>query len=131
MKISEVRTAIAAVLADGLDGVHVYDRLPESIKVPAVAIAGLTVFEQTQDGGRVMSVDVYGVVSMRNTDRLDDLDALMDAEEDNSIPAVINSDPTLDDEVDSTRVVTVGEYRAIEVGSEGYYAATARLEIFC
>ena len=129
--IADVRDGLVEVLTNGLSpDVNVY-RLPaDNVDVPAVIVAGITGRPETFDAaGRTLTVDLYVVVSHRNLDEVDVLDRLVDESQADSVPAVIHADMTLGDRDASAKVTGFGEYREMEIGGIGFYAATVNVEV--
>jgi hypothetical protein len=122
--LGEVRTALAAQIADALPWLNVY-RLPaDSISAPAVIIGGLTIDLLTADGNMQIGVDIHCAVSRRNVDEVDTLDRLAHPNDDQSVWAVLEADPTLGGVVNDCLVTRVDHYREAQYGDIGYYAST-------
>jgi hypothetical protein len=127
--LADVRSAIADTLSASLPGINCY-RLPvDNPSAPCLIVAGRATIPQTIDGMVVDTFDVYAAVSHRNSDLIDDLDALTDAAGADSAVAALGADPSLGGVVFSSVVVSVGEYRELVMGDTSYYAATITVEI--
>jgi hypothetical protein len=127
--LSDIRDGLAEVIADACPGVTVH-RLPSpSVDVPAVVLGGFTFDEIAFGGVQRVNVDVFVVVSGRDTDLLDDLDALVDPSRSDSVVSAIDDDADLGGRAMSARVASVGEYRPEDNAGSPAYAATVRVEV--
>ena len=127
--LADVRTAIATTVGAALPGINVY-RLPvDNPTAPCVIVAGRSTTPTTLDGIVTDTFDVYVAVSHRNTDIIDDLDALTDAAGTGSAVTALAADHTLGGVVFSSEVTSVGQYRELTMGDVSYYAATITLEV--
>jgi hypothetical protein len=124
----QLRDALADAL-HSVSGVHVYRVPPDNIQSPAVIVGGFDWEADTFVEGRKVNVNLWVATSRRNAAFIDALDHLCDP--DDGVAEALNDDPTLGGAVDSVRVVSVGDYRDLEIAGTGYYAATIRCEVFC
>lgn len=127
--LADVRDGLEVTLSV-LPGVNVY-RLPtDRVEAPAVLVMGFRITPQTMgDPLRRVTTDLLVVVSRRHVDQVDLLDALVDPSVDDSVPAILADDPSLDGKVDSCIVTSIGDYTELVVGDVGYYAATVSVEV--
>lgn len=127
--LAQIRAALASQLSSELPStVNVYASPVDNVYDTAVVVMGFPHTVETFGGGSDVDVTLVAAVP-RVTDKVTELDALVDIEADESIHAAIAADRTLGGTVADALVVGVEDYEVAESGGGYYYSAAVKVRV--
>lgn len=130
MNIATVLTGLQTVLSE-IDGVTVYDHIPERLAAPAIVMAWDAIeFSDTFEGEA--TVNIAATVLVKKANLQDAQTKLVDYVNPTgalSVVAAVEADKTLDGSVDSARVIGA-EQQEIELAGTSFLAAKFTVEVY-
>lgn len=129
--IMEIRKGLAAAMA-GIEGLHAFDVVPDSVTPPAAVVYGPEIdYDATMRGGsddyRFWVILLTSRSSVRSGQ--EQLDTYLVPSGATSVKAAIEGNEDLGGIVDFARVKSVSEYETREVGATTYFAAALLVEV--
>jgi hypothetical protein len=129
--VSQIRTALAAQLAEQVDGLRAYATLPGQISPPAAVVRRRLTVYGTSFGGPGFGTDdlTLSIAVFVGQEQWEVLDGLLAPAGSTSIRAAVDADPTLGGLVDGAQVVRAEEEQLVEYAGVQYLSAALVVDV--